>query len=247
MKLERYRLRTRLLHAAVYVVTLLLLFTGLWLLTGQEGNPSPLAKITGFADTSIHTWLGWALLAIAVLLILIMPKGLLAFVRETFRYDKGDARWLFNWPRAIFTGSFNRHEGHFDPGQRIANVLIVACLTVLVGSGVGLVTVHGGTAFVWLVRIHTWATYVVITLIAGHILIALGVLPGYRGVWHSMHLRGRIPEETARRVWPGWTERVLADRAAGHPHAERTKALQPQQTERAEKEAQAEDTLEAGR
>ena len=40
-------------------------------------------------------------------------------------------------------------------------------------------------------------------------LIALGVLPGYRGVWRSMHFSGRIPIETAWRVWPGWTERAL--------------------------------------
>jgi len=41
------------------------------------------------------------------------------------------------------------------------------------------------------------------------VLVAIGVLPGYRGVWHAMHLGGRVPEETARRVWPGWAEREI--------------------------------------
>jgi len=39
-----------------------------------------------------------------------------------------------------------------------------------------------------------------------YILIAAGVLPGDRGVWRSMHLGGRLHEETAHRLWPAWTE-----------------------------------------
>ena len=48
-----------------------------------------------------------------------------------------------------------------------------------------------------------------VTTASRRLLIALGVLPGYRGVWRSMHFSGRIPIETAWRVWPGWTERAL--------------------------------------
>jgi hypothetical protein len=45
-------------------------------------------------------------------------------------------------------------------------------------------------------------------VLAGHLLVAIGVLPGYRGVWRAMHLAGRVPVATARRIWPGWAERV---------------------------------------
>jgi hypothetical protein len=68
---------------------------------------------------------------------------------------------------------------------------------------------HGGPAFVWLVPLHRWSTYALIPLVIGHVVIASGVLPGYRGVWRSMHLGGRLPTTVARRVWPGWTERWL--------------------------------------
>jgi len=51
-------------------------------------------------------------------------------------------------------------------------------------------------------------------VILGHVLVAIGVLPGYRGVWRSMHLGGHLREETARRVWPGWTERTLSMRTS---------------------------------
>jgi formate dehydrogenase subunit gamma len=68
---------------------------------------------------------------------------------------------------------------------------------------------HGGPAFVWLVRVHRWSTYALIPLLVGHIVIAAGVLPGYRGVWRSMHLGGHLDVRVAHRIWPGWTERHL--------------------------------------
>jgi formate dehydrogenase subunit gamma len=62
-----------------------------------------------------------------------------------------------------------------------------------------------------LVRIHRWSTYLLIPLIVGHIVIASGVLPGYRGVWRSMHLGGRLDAQVAQRLWPDWTERHRGD------------------------------------
>jgi formate dehydrogenase subunit gamma len=207
--LERYSRRTRRFHAAVYGVTLALLFTGWWLLAGHEGEPSLLARVVRQPDATIHQWLGWALVGLALLPLTFGRRGLSTFARETFRFDAGDATWLVRWPGAIISGRFARHEGHFDPGQRAANVVILGCLVALLASGVGLVVVSGGPAFVWLHRIHTWATVALTPVLAGHVLIALGVLPGYRGVWRSMHLGGRLPVQTAWRIWPGWTERLL--------------------------------------
>ena len=207
--LERYRQRTRRFHAAVYLVTIPLLFTGWWLLVGREGEPSFLALALGQPDTAIHLELGWILAVVALLPPLLGVRGLIMFVRETFRFDKGDVRWVAQLPKASFTGAFARHEGHFDPGQRIANIVIVLSLITVIATGVGLALVPGGPIFVWLHRIHTWATIILTPVLAGHVLIAVGVLPGYRGVWRSMHFGGRIALETTWRVWPGWTERAL--------------------------------------
>lgn len=50
-------------------------------------------------------------------------------------------------------------------------------------------------------------------MIVGHVVVASGALPGYRGVWRSMHGRRGVTEETARRLWPTWARRRLdADR-----------------------------------
>jgi cytochrome b subunit of formate dehydrogenase len=212
MTIERYSRSARRFHSAVYVLTLLLLASGWWLLAGREGQPTPIARITGIPDAVLHVWLGWALLVIAMLPLAFAMRGVIGFVRETLRYDRGDLRWLLRWPAGVVGGRFGRHEGHFDPGQRLANLAIVGLLAVLIGSGVGLVFVHVGPAFAVLALVHRLSTIIFTVVIAGHILIAIGVLPGYRGVWRSMHLGGRLSIDTARRVWPGWTERRLRDR-----------------------------------
>jgi cytochrome b subunit of formate dehydrogenase len=205
-RIERYGRRARWLHAAVYLTTLLLLATGLWLLVGREGQPSILARVTGVGDTRLHIWLGWALAAVAVLGLVAGVRAIPTFLRETVRHDRGDLRWFLKWPRGVFTGRFARHEGDWDPGQRIANVVIVIGLLVLIITGVGLALLNGGHLFAWLAKVHKWTAIVMTPVLLGHIVIAAGVLPGYRGVWRSMHLGGRVHKETVHRLWPAWTE-----------------------------------------
>jgi cytochrome b subunit of formate dehydrogenase len=216
-RIERHGRRARLFHTAVYLATLALLLTGWWLLLGKEGSPSPLARVFGVPETRLHVWFGRALAVVALAPVVLGRTGIATFVRETIRRDPGDARWWSRWPVGAVTGRFGRHEGHFDPGQRVANVLIVGSLLVLCATGLAMTALHGGRVFAWLAKVHEWATFVVTPLVLGHVLIALGVLPGYRGVWRSMHLGGRVAETTAKRVWPGWTERTLRDDATAGP------------------------------
>jgi formate dehydrogenase subunit gamma len=143
-----------------------------------------------------------ALAVLAALGFVVGIRAVWTFLRETVRVDPGDGRWWLRWPAATMTGRFGRHKGHFDPGQRIANVLFVVTLGAAVGSGIALTQLKGGDTFVWTLRVHRWSTYALTPLVIGHVLIALGILPGYRGVWRSMHFGGRVREDTARRVWP---------------------------------------------
>ncbi len=208
---ERYNGKTRWFHAGIYLTVLVLLGTGGWLLLGQEGNPSPLSELTGRPDTQIHTWVGWAMTALVVAGLMVGARAAQTFARESVRFRRQDITWFLTWPRALLTGRFARHEGHFDPGQRIANVVLVALLVALVASGVGLALLHGGPTFAVLVHVHRWSTYAVAPVLLGHILIAAGVLPGYRGVWRSMHLGGHLDTDVARRIWPAWLERTESD------------------------------------
>ena len=190
---------------------LVLLGTGWWLLLGQEGNPSPLSRLTGRPDPQLHTWVGWVMTVIVVAGLVVGTRAAATFTAESMRFRRSDLRWFLSWPKALRTGRFARHEGHFDPGQRIANIVLVLMLMTLVVSGVGMALLHGGPTFAVLVHVHRWATYDVTPVLLGHILIATGVLPGYRGVWRSMHLGGHLDVEVARRVWPAWLERNESD------------------------------------
>jgi formate dehydrogenase subunit gamma len=204
---ERYSRTARWFHAVTYLSVLVLLATGWWLIAGREGRPSPAARLTGIPDTSLHRYAGWLLVALAAVAVTLGVRATRTFLRESVRYDRGDLRWFARWPAALVTGRFARHEGHFDPGQRVANLLLVLLLTTLIGSGVGLLMVSGGPEFVLLQRLHRWATYLITPVLIGHVLIAAGLIPGYRGVARSMHLGGRLPERVARRIWPGWLDR----------------------------------------
>jgi formate dehydrogenase subunit gamma len=154
--------------------------------------------------------------------LVVGVRAAVTFTVESLRFRREDVGWLRAWPPAVFTGRFRRHEGHFDPGQRIANVVLVALLTVLVVTGAGMAWLHGGPTFAVFVHLHRWATYALTPVVLGHILIAAGVLPGYRGVWRSMHLGGRLDARVAHRLWPGWAER--AERA-GEPVSERSSGV----------------------
>ena len=204
---QRYGRTARWLHAVVYVAVLVLLATGLWLLAGQEGRPSPLSRPTGLPDTTVHRWVGWGFTALLALAATVGARAMIGFVRSSLRFRRSDLTWFRRWPAALLTGRFPWHDGRFDPGQRVANLAMLVGFAAVVGSGVAMATLHGGPTFVWLVRIHRWSTYLLVPLIAGHIVIAAGILPGYRGVWRSMHLGGRLDAAVARRLWPAWTER----------------------------------------
>jgi hypothetical protein len=77
---------------------------------------------------------------------------------------------------------------------------------------VALVFVKVGPAFAFLAAVHRLATIAFTVVILGHVIVAIGVLPGYRGAWRSMHLGGRLRLDTARRLWPGWTDREVGRR-----------------------------------
>jgi cytochrome b subunit of formate dehydrogenase len=217
---QRNNRRTRWFHTATYLVTAVLLVTGWWLTTGHEGRPSFLARLTDTADTELHRKAGYVLVGLFIAGLTLGIRAAITFGRETVRVSRGDGRWLLSWPRGALTGRFRGHRGHFDPGQRIANVVFVLAFGALIVTGIAMINLSGGPAFVWMFRIHRYATYVLTVLVVGHVLIAIGLLPGYRGVWRSMHLGGRVPRATVRRLWPRSVEEAPRRVHTGHGPAE---------------------------
>lgn len=193
---------TRWFHAATLVVTVVLLATGWWLRAGNEGATSVLADLAGRSDADLHRQAGWALVTIVGFGVTFGLRAAWTFANETVRVDRGDAGWFRRWPAGALTGRFRAHAGHFDPGQRLANVAFVATLGTLAVTGVAMTTLSGGPTFATMVRVHRAATYVLTALVVGHIVLVSGLLPGYRGAWRAM-IGGRgVPAATARRLWP---------------------------------------------
>ncbi len=200
----------RRLHAATYLLTLALLVSGVALL--GEGVPLLARPLGGHVLAARwHRWVGYGLVAAAGLLAALRPRAVAWFLAESARFRRSELSWFGRYPAFILWPARHRpgrHEGHFDPGQRVYNLVVVACLTVLSVTGLLLSFPQAfpARAFAWSLRIHRAATWALAGAAAGHVLVASGALPAYRGTWRAMHAGGRVPRELARRLWPAWTE-----------------------------------------
>jgi formate dehydrogenase subunit gamma len=195
---QRYGRVGRWFHAGIYLTVLSLLATGWWFVLAGYDHASPISALTGRGDGELHELAGYGMALVIVVWLPFGARGVARFARETLRYRRGDGRWLAGFPKAAFTGRFPHHDGHFDPGQRLANIVMVLTLATLVLTGLGMLWLD----LPYMYEVHRWTNFLATPVILGHIVVASGILPGYRGVWRSMHLGGRLPVEVAERIWP---------------------------------------------
>jgi len=207
----------RWLHTLIYLSTLFLAYSGIAVLL--EGHPALARPFGGHVPTATsHRLVGYGLLVAAALVAVVWWRAAGRFVANSVRFSRIDLRWLAGYPRMALTPGRSEpalHRGHFDPGQRVFNVLLVLTFLVLgvTGIAMGMPERFLPSVFGWSLRIHELGTWVLIGLVAGHLLLASGLLPGYRGVWRAMHLGGRVPAATARRLWPLWSTAPQRQRA----------------------------------
>ena len=198
------------MHAGLYLSTFVLLLTGVALL--GEGIRALEDAFGGHAATALrHRLLGAAVAGAALLAALVRPRAAGRFLAESLRFRRNELAWFRRYPAFLLRPSRNppaRHDGHFDPGQRVFNLLVLASLAALTATGVLMWFPRAfvPAVFGWSLRIHRLATWVLVGAVAGHLLVASGVLPAYRGAWRAMHRGGRVPRELAARLWPRWAE-----------------------------------------
>jgi formate dehydrogenase subunit gamma len=201
----------RRLHAGLYLLTLALLGSGIAVL--GEGI-RPLERLLGghVASARAHRALGYALIGAAVLVALARPRAVRWFLAESVRFRRRELRWFASYPAFVLRPSRNApapHEGHFDPGQRLFNLAAGAALLALSATGLlmSFPRAFVPAVFAWSLRVHRVATWWLLAAVAGHVLVASGVLRAYRGAWRAMHGGGRVPRELAERLWPSWAAR----------------------------------------
>lgn len=202
--------RARWLHALVYLTTVFLAYSGIAVLA--EGHPWLASVLGGHVPAATsHRWVGYGLLVVAGLVVLVWWRAAGRFLSNSFEFRRSDVSWFAGYPRMALAprrpAPAPHHAGHFDPGQRLFNMLLLLVLLVLGGTGVvlGMPERFVPAVFGWSLRVHEVTTWVLLGLVLGHLLLASGVLPGYRGVWRAMHRDGRVPAATAKRLWPHWT------------------------------------------
>jgi formate dehydrogenase subunit gamma len=206
--LRRNGRRSRWLHTLVYLSTLFLAYSGIAVLL--EAHPGLARPLGGHVPTATsHRLVGYGLLAALALVAAVWWRPAGRFLADSLRFSRLDLRWLAGYPRMALAPEGSRpagHRGHFDPGQRVFNLLLLLALLVLGATGVvmGMPERFLPAVYGWSLRIHELATWVLLGLVTGHLLLASGALPGYRGVWRAMHLGGRVPAATARHLWPAW-------------------------------------------
>lgn len=209
-RLLRNAAPARRLHTAMYLLTAFLLLSGV-AVTGE--GIRELERLLGghVAAAAGHRWVGLALIAGAAAVVAARPRSVARFLVESLRFRRVEARWFLTWPAFLLRPDRHtpaRHEGHFDPGQRVLNSVVVGAFLVLAATGV-VMTVPRlvvPAVFGLSLRLHRSATWVLAASVAGHLLVATGMLPSYRGVWRAMHRGGTVPGDLARKLWPRWAE-----------------------------------------
>lgn len=200
----------RRIHAGTYLATVFLLLSGI--AVAGEGHPV-LANLLGghVAAAEWHRWVGYALIGAGLVIPVVRWRAAVGLLAESVRFRPSDIGWFQSYPRFVLRPSHHapaRHEGHFDPGQRVLNCIILAAFAALAATGVVMSFPQAviPSVFGWSLRIHRAVTWLLVASVAGHLLVATGVLSAYRGVWRAMHRDGRVPADLAAKLWPAWAQ-----------------------------------------
>ncbi|MBN9151164.1 MAG: cytochrome b/b6 domain-containing protein [Micrococcales bacterium] len=185
--------------------------------------PDPVASLLGghlVFDTT-HTLFGFVFSIALMLLPPLMPTRTRCLVRDVTDFHRPDIHWPLAFLRFSLHPERRRpahHKGRFDPAQRVIFLGLGISLVLLVVSGLvlSLIPPSARVLLAWAVRIHIFATVMLLVCASIHVLAGSGLLPTHRGVTRAMFGSGRVRLSLARRLWPQWarieaTESDLVD------------------------------------
>lgn len=206
------------LHAVVGALVLGLTATGLGLLGVL---PTPLLYLLGGHEAALvwHRLLGLTLTPLLVALPVVAPRAGRRFVADATRFCRADLPWVVGFAAHLVRPGRHvvpRHEGRFDPVQRLVFALMLVALGALVVSGAALLVLPGTsiTVIAACVQVHETAGWMLVGLVGMHVLAGSGVLPTHRRVGRAM-VDGHVRAVVASRLWPAWAYRQSAPEPAG--------------------------------
>ncbi|MEX0834274.1 MAG: cytochrome b/b6 domain-containing protein [Actinomycetota bacterium] len=204
------------MHATLYLTTGFLFLSGVAVFA--EGQHWIAAVFGGHVGAAVsHRWVGFLLIAAAGVIVVANPRSARRFLRDSFHFRRSDVWWFRSYPGFVLHPTRNtlpNHNNHFDPGQRVFNIVVVISLLVLAVTGLFMAFPQqfAPGVYAFNIRLHQIATVVLLLSVIGHLVVATGLLPAYRGVWRAMHGNGEVPVRLAEILWPGWTDRKAPER-----------------------------------
>ncbi len=223
VELHRHRGGIRLLHWFNAVSWLLLVLTGVGLMSAASfaffGTGFPLAMSRLFGGTQslirFHVWWGLAWAAIIVPIFLMLKHGP-RHVLEEIRVTRDDLAWLVMKPFAM-AGLAKQPlppQDKYNAGQKLFAVFVLAATTTIIASGLAM-TFHLGwpPVVASAILVHKLSIALVLAGLAIHVTMA-AVIADERPALKSM-ITGRIDYEHAKHHSPKWVAQV-----AGAPAAE---------------------------
>lgn len=190
---------TRLVHAIVAVLVLVMTATGTILYVGQLSSAIGRRALLG----RIHVVSGVALLAVGLAVAVLRPatRGLRRELTDLGRWTRRDRRWLRRATRDVPAGKYNG-------GQKLATAAFGSLLLVQLATG-AVMRWHDPFPDAWRTGatfLHDWGYLALGAVIVGHVAKAMGDPVLLRAV-----RRGSVPRWWAESERPGWLAAVDAD------------------------------------
>ena len=197
----RYRIEQRWVYALLATSFIVLLFTGLALLSGWL---SPLAA--GGTSRMIHRVAAVGYMAVPFFYLIVDRKGALELLRESFTYDRDDWGWLKHMGRyALGRASGMPPQGRLNAGQKLHHAGIIIVSVTIVASGLVLWALKsslGETGLAWAAGIHDLSMLALTLLLVGHLYFTYV----YNAI--SGMTTGYVGELEARLEHPKWVEEL---------------------------------------
>jgi formate dehydrogenase subunit gamma len=207
---ERYRQRTVVLHWVHTAAFLVLVLTGaVTFFHGDGFSNFFIAKI-------LHRAAAVLFIGIPVINYLLDPGATLGFIKETFRWNRDDLKWVKAAPGYYFGGdeSHMPAQGRLNAGQKAWQAVIIVTGLIFVCSGVALWGFRWAlplAVYQWLLLTHGIVFVVVVLMFLVH--IYLGVFhPRFKESLRSM-LDGKISPGYAKKHYPKWYEKQTGKKA----------------------------------